>query len=97
MQEMSAQEPIYQIPNVICGTRDQADMFYPELACVGDGIGWAFILDGMWECQSTDILTQCIVQKLNAMTSESFVMQLKVDGPRLAATASRKIVMERRV
>jgi hypothetical protein len=29
--------------------------------------------------------------------SKSFIMQLKVDGPRLTATASRKIVMERRV
>jgi hypothetical protein len=97
MQEMSAQESIYQIPNVICGMRDQADMFYPELAGVGDGFGWAFILDGMWECQSTDILTQCIVQELNAMTSKSFVMQLEIDRPRLTATASRKIVMERRM
>ena len=94
---MPAQESVYQFPNVICGVGDQADMFNPEFARVGHGFGWAFILDGMRECQSTDILTQCIVQELNAMTSESFVVPLEVDGPRLVATASRKIVMERRV
>jgi hypothetical protein len=94
---MSTQEFVYQIPNVICGMGDQADMFNPKFARVGHGFGWPFILDGMRECQSTDILTQCTVQKLNAMTSEYFVMQLEVDGPRLAATASGKIVMKRRV
>jgi hypothetical protein len=94
---MSAQESVYQIPNVICSVGDQADMFNPEFAHVGHGFGWAFILDGMWECPSTDILIQCIVQEMNAMTSECFIMQLEVDGPKLAATASRKIVMERRV
>ena len=91
---MPTQESVYQFPNVICGMRDQADMFNPEFACIGHGIGWAFILDRIRECQSTDILTQCIVQELNAMTSQSFVMQLDIDGPRLTATASRKIVME---
>jgi len=94
---MPTQESVYQISNVICAVGDQADMFYPKFARIGHGIGWAFILDGMRECQSTDILPQCIVQELNAMTSESFIMLLEVDGPRLAATTSRKIVMERRV
>jgi hypothetical protein len=94
---MPTQEFVYQFPNVICGMSDQADMFNPEFARIGHGFGWACIRDGMRECQSTDILTQCIVQELNAMTSESFVVPLEVDGPRLVATASRKIVMERRV
>jgi hypothetical protein len=94
---MPTQESIYQISNVICGVGDQADMFNPEFARVGHNFGWAFILDGMRECQSTDILTQCFVQELNAMTSESFIMQLEVDGPRFGTAASRKIVMERRV
>jgi len=71
---MPSQESIYQISNVICSVGDQADMFNPEFARIGHSIRQGFILDRMWECKSTDILTQYVVQKFNAMQSQFFVM-----------------------
>jgi hypothetical protein len=69
-----AQKAVYLIYDVVCSVGDQTYMFNPEFARIGHSIRQGFILDRMWECKSTDILTQYVVQKFNAMQSQFFVM-----------------------
>ena len=56
MEQMVVQEVVDYVYNIILGSQNQTDMFYPEFTRIGYSLRYGLFPAQIWECHVADIL-----------------------------------------